>query len=84
MFRVADPDTAELASKMLGESDVVMSGRSATQASEGVSLSADRKLERWTMLSSDLFITGLRRGDIVFMGVTDGKGTASIRFVKVR
>lgn len=84
MFRVADPDTAELAAKMLGESDVIMSGRSATHAREGASLSADQKIERWTMLSSDLFITGLQRGHLVYMGLTDGKGTASVRFVRVK
>lgn len=84
MFRVADPDTAELASKLMGESDVVMSARGLTHGKEGVSLSSDKNIERWTMLSSDLFITGLRRGDIVYMGLTDGKGTATVRFVRVR
>lgn len=84
MFRVADPDTAELAAKMLGESDVIMSGRSATHAREGASLSADQKIERWTMLSSDLFITGLQRGQLVYMGLTDGRGNASVRFVRVK
>ncbi|MCA8981681.1 MAG: type IV secretion system DNA-binding domain-containing protein, partial [Planctomycetes bacterium] len=84
IFRVGDPDTAELAAKMMGESDVVMSGRSVSHSQEGASVSADRKLERWTKLSSDLFITGLRRGEIVYMGLTDGLGAASIRFVRVR
>lgn len=83
MFRLGDPDSAELAAKMMGESDVVMSGRSASHGQDGASVSADRKMDRWTTLSSDLFITGLELGHLVFMGLTDGMGRAKIQFVKV-
>jgi hypothetical protein len=82
-FRVADPDTAELAAKLLGEGNLVVSDKSVTQSPEGGNVQRGEKLERRTILTSDLFTTALGRGQFVFLGVTDGgrAGLARIRYV---
>jgi hypothetical protein len=71
-FRVADPDTADLASKLLGEGNLIVSDKSVTQSQEGGNIQKSEKLERRTILTSDLFTTGLTRGQFAFLGTTDG------------
>jgi hypothetical protein len=71
-FRVADPDTADLAAKLLGEGNLIVSDKSVTQSPEGGNIQKGEKLERRTVLTSDLFATGLTRGQFAFLGTTDG------------
>jgi hypothetical protein len=82
-FRVADPDTAELASKLLGEGDLIVNDGGVTASADGGSIQKGQKLDRRTVLTSDLFITGLERGHVVFLGTTDGHSRAGVRYLRV-
>ncbi|UVT16038.1 MAG: type IV secretion system DNA-binding domain-containing protein [Nitrospira sp.] len=82
-FRVADPDTADLASKLLGEGDLIVNDSGVSNSLEGGSVQKGQKLDRRTVLTSDLFLTGLERGHLVFLGTTDGLSRAEVRYVRV-
>jgi hypothetical protein len=73
-FRVSDPDSAELASKLLGEGEQLVADHGVTQSPEGGNIQRSEKLERRTVLTSDLFATALGRGQFVFLGTTTGRG----------
>jgi len=82
-FRVADPDTAELAAKLLGEGNLIVADKSVVHSPEGGNVQKGEKLERRTILTSDLFTTALKQGQFVFLGVTDGGevSLARLRYV---
>jgi hypothetical protein len=83
LFRLADPDSAELGTKLLGEADIVVSDYGFVQAADGGNVQLGRKLDRKTAYTTDLFLTGLKRGELVFIGTLDGRSRAEARFVKV-
>jgi type IV secretion system coupling TraD/TrwB family protein len=81
-YRVADPDTAELASKLLGEGNLKVIDKGLVQSPEGGSVQRGEKLERRTIHTSDLFSTGLKQYQFAFIGTTDGgKTPVGLRFV---
>ncbi len=82
-FRIDDPDTAELAASLAGEGDVVVVDYGIGHGQGAANFNQGRKLERRSILSTDIFLTALERGQLVFIGSTDGKSRSNVRYAKV-
>lgn len=82
-FRVDDHDTASLAASLAGEGDVIVADHNVGQSQGAAQVQLGRKLEHRPLLSTDLFLMGLARGQLVFVGCADGMSRSSVRYAKV-
>ncbi len=83
VFKINDQETAELASKQVGERDFVAVESSSQRSSDGVSASSSRRIERKSEFASGLFLGSLSRGQFAFLGSTDAVSAASVKFGRV-
>jgi len=83
VFRINDTDTAELASRQVGERDFVAHDTSSQRSADGASSSSSQRIERKSEFASGLFLAALQRGQFAILGSSDAVSAATVRFGKV-
>jgi type IV secretory pathway TraG/TraD family ATPase VirD4 len=77
----ADPDTAEYASKLLGEAEVASRVLNVTMGGEGVSQTIPLTVEQKKSLQPEVILRAFTRGQGVVIGQLDGVGRPEAHFV---
>jgi hypothetical protein len=83
IFKINDPDTAELASKQVGERDFLAFEGSAQRNNDGAGTSSSQRIERKGEFASGLFLGALERGQFAFLGSADAVTRPIVKFAKV-
>jgi hypothetical protein len=82
-FRVGDHETAELATKSLGEGEYILHNAGVQEGSGGFGRSQGSQLERRGQITTDVLLTGLERGQCMLVGTLDGKARAAAYYIQV-
>jgi hypothetical protein len=82
-FRVGDHDTAELATKSLGQGDYLLQNSGLQEGGSGFGRSRGTQLEQRGQITTDLLLTGLERGQCLLVGTLDGRARAAAHYFRV-
>jgi hypothetical protein len=84
VFRLNDPDTADLAAKQVGERDFLAFDSGTSRSADSASSSSGQRVERRGEFASGVFMGSLDRGQFAFLGSPDAVSRAHVKFGLVK
>ena len=82
-MRLVDPETAEVAQKLAGESDWYVRGQGTSQSKDGFGSSNQTDLKERKSLPTEVLTSVFQLGDAAVLGSLDGSHNSIVRFIHV-